>query len=107
MSMNDKISTAGAKPVADKIADASPLAAIKSGLFDDVEVAVTVHIGETAMTIAELCALKAGSVVKLDLRLNEPAILRLKDKVIARGEIVAVDENFGLRITEIAPLEQA
>ena len=82
------------------------LAAIKTGLFDDVEVTVTVHLGEAVMSIAELCGLDAGSIVKLDLKLNEPATLFLKDRPIARGEIVAVDDNFALRITEIAPVDR-
>lgn len=87
-------------------AEPASLAAIKTGLFDDVEVAVTVHLGETMMTIAELCALDTGSVVRLDLKLSEPATLFLKDRPIARGEIVAVDDSFALRIIEIASVDR-
>lgn len=84
----------------------SPLAAIRAGLFDDVEVALTVHLGQAVMTVAEICALRTDSVVRLDVRLNEPATVQLNGKPIARGEIVAVDDHFGLRITEVAPDEQ-
>ena len=90
-----------------KKTEPTSLGTIKAGLFNDVEVSVTVHLGEAVLTIAEICELKAGSVVTLGLRLNEPATLFLKDKPIARGEIVAVDENFALRITEIAPVDRS
>ncbi len=76
-------------------------------LFDDIEVSVTVRLGDTIMTIAEIKALKQGAVVPLSLRLNEPAVLYLKDRPIARGEVVAVEENFALRIIEIAPVDPA
>lgn len=87
-------------------AGATSLAAIQTGLFDDVEVAVTVHLGEAVLTIAELCALDTGSVIRLDLKLSEPATLFLKDRPIARGEIVAADDSFALRITEIASVDR-
>ncbi len=92
-------------PIADKMTpqtgSAAVTSSIASGIFDDVEVAVSVRLGETTMTIAEIAGLGVGAVVSLDVRLNEPAILYLKERPIARGEIVAVDEYFGGRISEI------
>ena len=106
MSSIDKLNNGGASQGARAAVPAqSPLAAIQSGLFDDVEVALTVHLGQSVMTVAEVCALKADSIVRLDVRLNEMATVQLNGKPIARGEIVAVDDHFGLRITEIAPAD--
>jgi len=95
---------AGRKPLNTPSGSAS-LPSIDSGFFDDVQISLDVHLGRAVMTIGELCALKAGSIVPLDIRLDECATVHFKDAVIARGEIVAVDDSFGLRITEIAPVK--
>jgi flagellar motor switch protein FliN/FliY len=54
------------------------------------------------MVIETLLALRAGSIVKLDLKVNDLIDLRLNNALVARGEIVAVDDHFGVRIVEIA-----
>jgi flagellar motor switch protein FliN/FliY len=56
------------------------------------------------MTIEELMELKAGSALAFDRKLNEPIDIFLNGALVARGEIVAVDDHFGVRIVEIADI---
>ncbi len=71
------------------------------GLIKHVRVELVVEIGTAEMTVDELFALKAGDVVKLLQQVNEPPALNLDGKIVARGNLVAVDDNFGLQLTEI------
>lgn len=70
-------------------------------LLFDIPLQLTVELGRTAMSIKEVLALTSGSVIELDKLTGESAELLVNGKLIARGEVVVVDENFGLRITEI------
>jgi flagellar motor switch protein FliN/FliY len=70
-------------------------------LLRDVSMDVTAQIGSTRMTISELLALSEGAVVELDRAAGAPADLLVNGHLIARGEVVVIDENFALRITEI------
>jgi len=70
-------------------------------LLRDVGMDVTAQIGTTRMTISELLALTEGAVVELDRAAGSPADLLVNGHLIARGEVVVIDENFALRITEI------
>jgi flagellar motor switch protein FliN len=72
----------------------------------DVPVELAVEIGRTTMTIRQTLALAPGSVVVLDRPAGEPVDLLVNGKRIARGEVVAIDEEFGLRITEVTSPEQ-
>lgn len=67
----------------------------------DVPVELAVEIGRTRMTIREALALAPGSIVALDRMAGEPVDLLVNGRRIARGEVVAIDEEFGLRITEV------
>jgi flagellar motor switch protein FliN len=67
----------------------------------DVPVELTVEIGRTRRTIGETLALGPGSIVSLDRMAGEPVDLLVNGKPIARGEVVVIDEEFGLRITEV------
>jgi flagellar motor switch protein FliN len=67
----------------------------------DVPVELAVEIGRTRMTIRETLALAPGSIVTLDRMAGEPVDLLVNGRRIARGEVVAVDEEFGFRITEL------
>jgi flagellar motor switch protein FliN/FliY len=79
----------------------------------DVPVELAVEIGRTRMTIGETLALGPGSIVSLNRLAGEPVDLLVNGRPIARGEVVVVDEEFGLRVTEIvaaalpAPLRDA
>ena len=83
----------------------SPVAGAPGGaelerLFD-VPVELAVEIGRTHMTIRETLALGPGSIVTLNRLAGEPVDLLVNGKPIARGEVVVIDEEFGLRVTEV------
>ena len=70
-------------------------------------VELAVEIGRTQMTIREALALGPGSIVTLNRLAGEPVDLLVNGKPIARGEVVVIDEEFGLRVTEVlAPNER-
>jgi flagellar motor switch protein FliN/FliY len=66
-----------------------------------------VEIGRTQMTIRETLALGPGSIVTLNRLAGEPVDLLVNGKPIARGEVVVIDEEFGLRVTEVVASETA
>ena len=67
----------------------------------DVPVELAVEIGRTFMTIRETLSLGPGSIVSLNRLAGEPVDLLVNGKPIARGEVVVIDEEFGLRVTEV------
>ena len=73
-----------------------------SDLLRSVRVAVDVQLGQVSIPIEDVMALKPGSVVALQTGLGETVGLYLNDTLIARAEIVAVGEKYGVRIVEIA-----
>ncbi|MDT4989353.1 MAG: flagellar motor switch protein FliN [Micromonosporaceae bacterium] len=76
-------------------------------LLHDVEMEVTAELGRTRMSVRELLSLSPGTVVELDRAAGGAADLLVNGRLIARGEVVVIDENFGIRITEIiSPAEQ-
>ncbi|PVM84424.1 hypothetical protein DDF62_22065 [Caulobacter radicis] len=82
--------------------DGPPLAGLDAAIFKDVQVDLEAKLGQVTLSIATLMGLRPGAVLELDARLNDLVELRLNQAVVARGEIVAVDDHFGVRITEIA-----
>ena len=66
-----------------------------------VPLQVTAELGTAKMSVSEVLKLGAGSIVELDRLAGGPVDLLVNNKLIARGEVVAVDENFGVRITEL------
>jgi flagellar motor switch protein FliN/FliY len=67
----------------------------------DVRVELAVEVGRTTMTVRETLAIAPGSIIALDRMAGEPVDLLVNGRRIARGEVVAVDEEFGLRVTEV------
>ncbi|MGE0879202.1 MAG: flagellar motor switch protein FliN [Acidimicrobiia bacterium] len=76
--------------------DAHPLR-----LLHDVEMDVTVELGRTRMTVRNILGLTPGSVIELDRAAGSPVDLLVNGKLIGRGEVVVIDEEFGVRISEI------
>ncbi|WP_432541978.1 flagellar motor switch protein FliN [Kineococcus sp. SYSU DK002] len=74
-------------------------------LLRDVQMDVTVELGRTSMTVQDLLALTPGSVVELDRAAGSPADVLVNGQLIARGEVVVVDEDYAIRITEIVTPE--
>ena len=70
-------------------------------LIMDVSLRITVELGRSSMTVEEVLGLGPGSVVELNKLAGEPVDVLVNDRPIARGEVVVVDENFGVRVTEI------
>lgn len=70
-------------------------------LLHGVDMEVTVELGRTRMTVRDLLALAPGAVLELDRAAGSPADLLVNGRLIARGEVVVIDEDFGLRVTEI------
>ena len=78
------------------------------GLILDVPLQVTVELGRTKKSIKEILELSTGSIVELDKLAGEPVEIQVNGHFLAKGEVVVIDENFGVRITEIAsPAERA
>ncbi|HWJ81110.1 MAG TPA: flagellar motor switch protein FliN [Nocardioides sp.] len=70
-------------------------------MLQGVDMEVTVELGRTRMTVRDLLALTPGAVLELDRAAGSPADLLVNGRLVARGEVVVVDEDFGLRVTEI------
>ncbi len=71
------------------------------GRVIDVPLSVTLRFGQRSMRLREVLELNTGAIVELDRQVEDPVDLILDERVIARGEVVIVDGNYGLRITEI------
>ena len=68
--------------------------------MNGVRLALSLRFGGSSLTLSELLGLGSGSIVELDRHVNEPAELILSGRVVARGEVVVVDGNYGIRIAE-------
>jgi|SRR5271165_519750 len=71
-----------------------------------VNLNLTLRFGQRSLQLKEILDLNAGAIIELDREVEEPADLLLGDKVIARGQVVIVDGNYGLRITEVVDARQ-
>tara|TARA_A100001015_G_C15042734_1_gene740922 strand:- start:2499 stop:2984 length:486 start_codon:yes stop_codon:yes gene_type:complete len=75
--------------------------AVESGLFSNIPVQVSVELGRSTVSLKEIFELTEGSIIELDRLVGEPLDLVVNGQVVAKGEVVAIDNNFGLRITSI------
>lgn len=69
--------------------------------LSDVPIEVTVEIGRTRLTVGETLELRQGSILTLNRMAGEPVDLLVNGTPIARGEVVVIDEQFGVRITDV------
>jgi flagellar motor switch protein FliN/FliY len=67
----------------------------------DVEMTLTAELGRTRLPVRQVLELTPGSVLELDRAAGSPADVMVNGRLIARGEVVVIDEEFGIRITEI------
>ena len=74
------------------------------GVLMHVPLHLTVELGSAKLSVAEVLKLGTGSIVELDRDVNHPVELLVNQRPIARGEIVALEESFALRITELLGL---
>lgn len=75
-------------------------------LLLDVNLPISIELGRTTMRIKDILSLGPGSVVELKKLAGEPVDLLVNNKIVAKGEVVVVDENFGLRITSLLSPEE-
>lgn len=83
------------------IAPAAPPSFERLDLLRGVEMAATAELGRARMTVNDLLSLRTGTVIELDRAAGAPADLFVNGRLIARGEVVVVEENYGLRITHV------
>jgi len=74
-------------------------------VIESLEVELMVEVGSTAMSVKNLYSLKKGDIVSLNTNIDEPLKLILGDKVVAEGLLVAVDDQYGIEITNTAAVE--
>lgn len=67
----------------------------------DIPMNVSVYVGSTRMAIRDLLQLAQGSVIELDKLAGEPMDVMVNNKLVARGEVVVVNEKFGIRLTDV------
>ena len=84
----------GAAGASAAITDRNPL--------HDIKARLRVSVGELELSVGELLAAKAGEVFALNRTLSQPVDLLLEGRVVMRGQLVAVDGHFGVRVTELA-----
>ncbi|MDR3578304.1 MAG: flagellar motor switch protein FliN [Anaerolineaceae bacterium] len=75
-------------------------------LLMDVSLRVTVELGRTLMQLRQVLDLQQGSVVELERLAGDPVDVFINDRLMARGEVVVVDDKFGVRITELVSAGQ-
>ncbi len=72
----------------------------------DIPVDIQVEVGHTRITVQEILRLDVGSVVELDRVAGQPADILANGKLVGKGDVVVVNENFGIRITKLVGLEE-
>lgn len=102
----DPVPTAQGVELPELTGSAAPQSARSMDLLLDVELPVTVELGHTQMPIKNILELGVGSVVRLEKVAGEPVDIRVNGKLVARGEVVVVDENFGVRILGLIDPDQ-
>jgi flagellar motor switch protein FliN/FliY len=76
-------------------------------LILDIPLDVSVELGKVRMLVNNLLQLGQGSIIELDKPVGEPLEIYINNKLIARGEVVVVEEKFGIRVTDVvSPLER-
>lgn len=97
--------------------DMSSMGGAAAGLFDstgvraldmlmDIPLDLTIELGRTVMSIRRILEMGPGSIVEMDRFAGEPVDLLVNDKVVAKGEVVVVDENFGIRVVSLVTPEE-
>ncbi len=95
------------KPISEELKEEQKAEGIRDIRFLlDIPLNVTVELGRTKMPLQEVLQLGQGSVIELDKLAGEPMEILVNDRPIARGEVVVVNEKFGVRITEILSPEE-
>ena len=83
--------------------DESESGKINSDVLQNIPVTISVEVGRTSLKIRDLMRLTQGSVVELDRIAGEPLDLLVNDTLVAQGEVVLVNERYGVRLTQVIP----
>jgi flagellar motor switch protein FliN/FliY len=75
--------------------------------LSDVDVSVRIELGTARMHVQDVLKLGSGSVVPLESLVGDPVNVFVNDRLVARGEVLVVNENFAVRITEVIPLPKS
>lgn len=81
----------------------APRTSINSELLDNIPITISVEVGRTSLKIKDLMRLTQGSVVELDRLAGEPLDLLVNNTLVAQGEVVLVNERYGIRLTQVVP----
>ena len=76
---------------------------LDSELLKNIPVTISIEVGRTSLKIRDLMRLTQGSVVELDRLAGEPLDLLVNDTLVAQGEIVLVNDRYGMRLTQVVP----
>ncbi len=104
MSTSAAIDIARPQPPAETAPASAPASAPPQdiSLIGHVQVQLAAQVGTATMSVERLFALKAGDIVGMNEALEAPVTLMLNGRAVARGELLAVDDHFGVRILELA-----
>lgn len=80
---------------------------MESDVFSNIPVNVSVELGRSKISLKEIFELTEGSIIELDRLVGEPLDLVVNGQVVAQGEVVAIDNNYGLRVTRVTATPQA
>ncbi len=94
---------AAASGLAASVAPSPDESPAQLGLLMDVELALTLRFGSRRLLLREVLDLNPGAVVELDRKVEDPVDLLLDGRLVARGEVVVLNGNYGVRVTEVAP----
>jgi flagellar motor switch protein FliN/FliY len=95
--------SAGASQAPASAVETMPVPGVAPYVLADVEMGVTAELGRCRMTVRELLSITPGAVIDLDRAAGAPVDVLVNGTLIARGEVVVVDEEFGIRISELVP----
>ncbi len=101
MGMNQHVPNVQGVQLPDFGASVSPIEQRNIGLLMDVSMELTVELGRTKWQIKDILGMGEGTIVELDKLAGEPVDVLVNHNLIAKGEVVVIDENFGVRVTEI------
>lgn len=88
-------------PALDVGADPGPPDNLRLGALMEVPLEISAELGRAVRTVRDILALRPGAIIELDKASGEPVDLMINGHLVARGEVVVVDETFGVRITDI------
>ncbi len=89
------------KEIAEGLLSGESILSSNVDVIKDLKVKMNVVLGSSSINVEELMSLKEGSVVKVDRKVNTALDIYIKDKLVAKGIMVVVDDQFGIKITEL------